>query len=186
MKRSWLTALIVLAIGFGLLLVGVGCAKKEAMEKAEETKPPQVMPQQPPAPAPVSPQEEMKPEAPSIPGLADEIKAFEDKDIHFDFDKYDLTPEDIEILNSKASFLKAHPDLKIQIEGNCDERGTIEYNIALGDRRAKAAQNFLVEVGIDKERISTISYGKEKPLDPGNNEEAWAKNRRDHFVIMNK
>ncbi|HVN71737.1 MAG TPA: peptidoglycan-associated lipoprotein Pal [Desulfomonilia bacterium] len=115
-----------------------------------------------------------------------EIKTFEDKDIHFNFDKYDLNPEDAKILNDKASFLMAHSNLTIRIEGNCDERGTIEYNLALGDRRAKAAQNYLVELGIVKERITTISYGKERPLDPGHNEEAWAKNRRDHFVVVNK
>jgi peptidoglycan-associated lipoprotein len=118
--------------------------------------------------------------------IKDEIKTFENKDIHFDFDKYDLNSEDTKILNDKASFLMAHSNLKIRIEGNCDERGTTEYNIALGDRRAKAAQNYLVELGIAKDRISTISYGKERPLDPGHNEEAWAKNRRDHFVVVNK
>ena len=179
MRRSGLTTIVVLVIGLGFLIAG--CAKKEPMQKAEETKPPQVVTQ--PAPAPEPP----KMETPvSMPNLADEIKAFEDKDIHFNFDKYDLLPEDIDILNDKASFLKAHPDMKIRIEGNCDERGTIAYNIALGDRRAKAAQNYLVEQAIAKERISTISYGKERPLDPGHNEEAWAKNRRDHFVILNK
>ena len=179
MKRSWLTTLVVLVIGFGLLITG--CAKKEPMQKAEETKPPQVVTELAPAPEPP------KMETPvSMPNLADEMKAFEDKDIHFDFDRFDLKPEDIDILNDKASFLKAHPDLKIRIEGNCDERGTTEYNLALGDRRAKAAQDYLVEQAIAKERISTISYGKERPLDPGHNEEAWAKNRRDHFVITNK
>jgi peptidoglycan-associated lipoprotein len=180
MRRSWLTTLVMLAVGSAFLIVG--CAKKEPMEKAEEMKPPQMGTQSAPAPAPETP----KMETPvSMPNMADEIKAFEDKDIHFDFDRYSLSPEDIDLLNEKASFLKAHKDLKIRIEGNCDERGTIEYNIALGDRRAKAAQDYLVEQAIAKDRISTVSYGKEKPLDPGHNEEAWAKNRRDHFVITN-
>ena len=107
-------------------------------------------------------------------------------DIHFAFDKFDLTSKSMEILDHKVSFLKANPDLAIRIEGNCDERGTTEYNLALGDRRAKSAQSYLVEQGIATERISIISYGKERPLDPGHNEKAWAKNRRDHFVVVNK
>jgi peptidoglycan-associated lipoprotein len=74
----------------------------------------------------------------------------------------------------------------VLIEGHCDERGTTEYNLALGERRAKEAKKYFVELGIDGKRIKTISYGKERPLDPGNNEEAWAKNRRDHFVVTPK
>ena len=182
MRKPWVTAIVVLVAGIGLLVAG--CAKKEPVQQAEETKAPQVATQ--PAPAPEQPKEEMKPAAPPMPGLTDEIKAFEDKDIHFDFDKSVLTPDDIELLNGKTSFLKDHPDLTIRIEGNCDERGTVEYNLALGDRRAKAAQDYLVERGIAQNRITTISYGKERPLDPGHNEEAWAKNRRDHFVVTNK
>lgn len=181
MKRSCLTTIIVLVIGFGLLISG--CAKKGPIQKAEETRPPQVATQPSSAPAPEPPKAEL---LASPPNIASEIKIFEDKDIHFNFDMYNLRPEDIEILNDKVSFLKANPGKNTRIEGNCDERGTIEYNIALGDRRAKAAQNYLVEVGIDKDRISILSYGKEKPLDPAHNEEAWAKNRRDHFVILNK
>ena len=179
MQRSW--AKVILIFFVGLAFVTVGCAKKNIVEKTE-TKPPQPAAQTAPAPAPP----QMKSEAASMAGLSAMIKEFEDRDIHFDFDKYDLRPEDIKILDEKASFLKAHPDLNIRIEGNCDERGTIEYNLALGDRRAKAAQKYLYDVGIDKGRITTISYGKERPLDPGHNEEAWAKNRRDHFVVTNK
>ncbi|HPI93758.1 MAG TPA: peptidoglycan-associated lipoprotein Pal [Deltaproteobacteria bacterium] len=181
MRKTWLI-LVVLVIGFGFL--AAGCAKKEPMEKAAETTPPQVTAQ--PAPAPEQPEEEMKPEAPVMPGPAVDRASFEEKDIHFDFDKFDLKPEDIGILDEKASFLEANPGIKIRIEGNCDERGTTAYNLALGDRRAKAAQDYLVEVGIEQDRISIISYGKERPLDPGHNEEAWAKNRRDHFVVLNK
>ena len=76
--------------------------------------------------------------------------------------------------------------MKIQIEGHCDERGTIEYNLALGERRANSAKNYLISLGISPDRISTISYGEEKPLDPGHNEEAWAKNRRAHTIIPSK
>ena len=104
-------------------------------------------------------------------------------DIHFDFDKYNLTSEDRAILKKDAAWLAKHEKINIIIEGNCDERGTTEYNLALGQRRAEEAMKYLVELGIDKNRIKTISYGKERPLDPGHSEGAWAKNRRDDFVI---
>jgi peptidoglycan-associated lipoprotein len=104
------------------------------------------------------------------------------KDIHFDFDRYDIHPEDRRILSSHADFLFKNKNVKLVIEGNCDERGTAEYNLALGNRRAKEAMNYLVNLGIDPKKIKTISYGKERPIDTSHNEEAWAKNRRDHFV----
>jgi len=105
------------------------------------------------------------------------------QDIYFDFDKYNIRPGDAEILKKNAEWLKANPG-KVRIEGNCDERGTIEYNLALGQRRADSAKNYLVNLGVDKSRLETISYGKEKPVDPGHNEAAWAKNRRDHFETV--
>jgi peptidoglycan-associated lipoprotein len=79
-----------------------------------------------------------------------------------------------------------YPRVKIQVEGHCDERGTNEYNLALGERRANAAKKYLVSLGVSTDRISSISYGEEKPLDAGHNEEAWSKNRRGHFVILSK
>ena len=90
------------------------------------------------------------------------------------------------ILKENAELLKKYPKVKIQIEGHCDERGTNEYNLALGERRANSTKNYLVSLGISPDRISTISYGEEKPLDPGHNEEAWAKNRRAHTIITAK
>ncbi len=108
------------------------------------------------------------------------------KDIHFDFDKYDIRPGDAEILKANAALLMKQPTVKIQIEGHCDERGTTEYNLALGERRANSAKKYLISLGMTADRISTISYGKEKSLDPGHNEEAWAKNRRDHFILLSK
>ena len=108
------------------------------------------------------------------------------KDIHFDFDKYDISRKDEEILNENAAFLKKNPKMKIQIEGHCDERGSSEYNLALGERRANATKRYLASLGITSDRISTISYGEERPLDTGHNEEAWAKNRRAHFVVLSK
>ena len=121
------------------------------------------------------------------PGIAGEV--FESsllKDIHFDFDKYDIRPRDAEILKENAALLMKYPKVKIQVEGHCDERGTNEYNLALGERRANAAKKYLLSLGITTDQISSISYGEEKPLETGHNEEAWAKNRRGHFIILSK
>lgn len=108
---------------------------------------------------------------------------FQNEDIHFEFDKSRLLLEAQDILRHKAKWLMAHPNVSAIIEGHCDERGTNEYNMALGDRRAGSAKAFLTDLGIAPQRLTTISYGEEKPFDPGHNEEAWAKNRRGHFVI---
>ncbi|MDY6857153.1 MAG: peptidoglycan-associated lipoprotein Pal [Thermodesulfobacteriota bacterium] len=108
---------------------------------------------------------------------------FENVDIHFDFDEFSLTAEAREILAKKASWLLDHPDIKVDIEGHCDERGTNEYNLALGERRANSAEKYLVAAGVEARRISTISYGEERPLDTGHNETAWEKNRRVHLRI---
>ncbi len=108
------------------------------------------------------------------------------KDIHFEYDQYEIRRGDEEILRENAAFLKKNPQMKIQIEGHCDERGTSEYNLALGERRANSTKRYLVSLGIASDRISTISFGKERPSDPGHNEEAWAKNRRAHIVVLSK
>ena len=112
-----------------------------------------------------------------------EKEKFLNEDIHFEFDQSRLLPEAKEILTDKAKWLRAHPDVSAVIEGHCDERGTNEYNMALGDRRSQSAKSFLVDMGIPSGRLTTISYGEEKPVDPRHDEEAWAKNRRAHFVI---
>jgi peptidoglycan-associated lipoprotein len=108
---------------------------------------------------------------------------FMNEDIYFDFDRSDLKPETQEILKRKAEWLRKNPGESVIIEGHCDERGTNEYNLALGDRRAQSAMNFLNDLGIAKSRLITISYGEERPADPRHNETAWSKNRRDHFVL---
>lgn len=121
------------------------------------------------------------------PGIEGEV--FESKllkDIHFDFDKYDVRPVDEAVLKENAVFLKNNPKMKIQIEGHCDERGTVEYNLALGERRANNTKKYLVFLGIPSDRISAISFGKERPLDKGHHEEAWARNRRAHIVVLSK
>ena len=108
---------------------------------------------------------------------------FENEDVFFEFDSASLTAEAQEILRAKAEWLRANPGVRVLIEGHCDERGTNEYNLALGDRRAYSSKAFLTDLGIDDTRISTISYGEERPIASGASEEAWAKNRRAHFVI---
>lgn len=107
---------------------------------------------------------------------------FVNEDVHFEFDKSTLLPGAREILKEKAEWLFMETGVSVTIEGHCDERGTNEYNLALGDRRAESAKRFLVDLGISARRITTVSYGEERPLDSGHNEEAWAKNRRAHFV----
>jgi peptidoglycan-associated lipoprotein len=125
--------------------------------------------------------------AKKTPGIAGEVFESEMiKDIHFDFDKYNIRPNDAEILKENSALLMKYTTMKFQIEGHCDERGTDEYNLALGERRANSTKNYLISLGIDASRISTISYGEENPLDPGKSEEAWSKNRRAHFVVLSK
>jgi len=115
--------------------------------------------------------------------LRREIQEFESERIYFDFDRSNLKPEAQTNLKRKAEWLRANIQFSIVIEGNCDERGTSEYNLALGERRANAAKTFLTSMGVSEIRISAISYGEERPADPGHNEEAWAKNRRDEFKV---
>jgi peptidoglycan-associated lipoprotein len=101
--------------------------------------------------------------------------------VHFDFDKAIIRPEDARVLDQKIPILEANPRVRIRVAGSCDERGSDEYNLALGNRRAIVAKQYLTSHGIDATRIETVSYGKERPIDPGHNEEAWAKNRNDQF-----
>jgi peptidoglycan-associated lipoprotein len=104
------------------------------------------------------------------------------KDISFNFDKSNVRPGDAKILDASAAYLKANPDQLVLIEGHCDERGTNEYNLTLGERRAKAAMSYLVSQGIDASRITLISYGKERPVCTAKAEACYARNRRDHFL----
>jgi peptidoglycan-associated lipoprotein len=103
--------------------------------------------------------------------------------LHFDYNKSDLKAPDLTLLQQKLAIMQAQPQMTVQIAGNCDERGSVEYNMALGQRRAAAAMRWLTAHGISADRITIVSYGEERPLDPGHDEEAWAKNRRDDFVV---
>ncbi len=112
-----------------------------------------------------------------------ERTVFQNEDIHFEFDSIILSPQAQEILRKKGQWLRENPTVAVTIEGHCDNRGTNEYNLALGDRRAYSAKMFLIDLGIEESRLQTLSFGEERPLDPMETEEAWAKNRRAHFVI---
>ena len=159
-----LVALITVALG------GCGCFQHQMKGETEAPKAPAAV---------VAPEE--KPVVPvakeTAPGAVVILK-----DINFDFDKYYIRQNDAAILKEDAAWFSANPGKKVRVEGHCDERGTVEYNLALGQKRADSAKNFLVNIGIDGKAIDTVSYGKEKPLDPGHNEGAWAKNRRAQFV----
>jgi peptidoglycan-associated lipoprotein len=105
------------------------------------------------------------------------------QDVHFDFDKYDIRPDAAKLLDANAAWLRDNRGHLLLVEGHCDERGTVEYNLALGERRAKATQNYLASHGVDTARISIVSYGKERPQCAESTEACWAKNRRAHFLV---
>lgn len=160
----------------------------------EERKPPaveeKVIVEEKAAPAKPMPPEEVAKveEKPAIEKVeVDRLKKlFLEEHVHFDFDKFNIKDSEKPKLERKAEWLKEHPDVKVVIEGHCDERGTNEYNLALGQRRADSTKNYLVRLGIDPGRLFTVSYGEEMPLDPRHNEEAWAKNRRAQFKIKSE
>ena len=159
-----------------LTFLFVGCAKEEPPPPTAEAQPRPAAPPPPPPPPMTTP-----PPGPSISQQA--FQEFQNQDLYFDFDKYDLRTDARTTLDRKASFLNQNSSVRVQVEGHCDERGTNEYNMALGERRANAAKQYLTTAGISAGRLSTISYGEERPLDPGHTETAWARNRRAHFVI---
>jgi peptidoglycan-associated lipoprotein len=181
---SWKWAMLALSIA---ALISAGCAKKQTV-KSEGTQAPAAAPA-PVAEAPVKeapPPVAVAPAAPPAesPGVAvTEEKISQFDDVRFDFDKSVVKEEGRKTCGVVADYMKKHPKAKMLIEGHCDERGTAEYNMALGERRATAVMNYLVSLGVPKAALSTVSFGKEKPLDPGHNEAAWAKNRRAHFDL---
>ena len=168
--RKLMVVLVVLAFACGTMLMMSSCAKKQ-IGTGEAA----------PAAAPSAPAAA----APSTAGVdkAQDVRAFEAEGIYFDFDKAEIKADAKAILEKKAAWLRANPSYNVKIEGNCDDRGTNEYNLALGDRRAKAAQKFLNALGIGMNRMSTISYGEEKPACTEKNEKCWSKNRRDDFKL---
>ena len=187
-KKSLVITVLILCIG----LVMMGCPKKTVMKEEPSVKKEEAAKSEAERAAKeketaTKEQFEKSLVAERTPGIEGQV--FESsmlKDIHFNFDKYDIRPGDAAILKENAALLKKFPSVKIQIEGHCDDRGTVEYNLALGERRANRTKDYLVSLGISTARISTISYGKEKPLDPGHSEEAWATNRRAHTIVTAK
>jgi peptidoglycan-associated lipoprotein len=188
------SALIVVMIVLGVL---GGCHKNKP-PVARPTPPPPVDPgttvvNRPPAPP--TPVAEPQPVPPEPTLSSDDLAAKDIDDINknspfqpvfFALDQYDVDAAGQQALNGNLEILKKYPSWVITIEGHADERGTAEYNLALGERRALAARNYLVSLGVPADRLRTVSYGKEFPFDPGHTEAAWAKNRRAHFVVTTK
>jgi len=127
----------------------------------------------------------MQPTGPVPGSQADFIASVMSDTVNFDTDRYNIDAADQGVLQSQAQWLARYPSKSITIEGHCDERGTRDYNIALGERRANAAKNYLVSLGIDPGRVTTVSYGKERPLAIGSDEDSWARNRRAVTVTVN-
>ncbi len=187
MKKRIGMAVFVLFLVPGLLFTA-GCSKKQV--KPDETVPAIETGQG--QGSGLSAEEEARRRALEEQRLAEERRrqqeagaraAFGENDIYFDFDDSTLTPTAQAVLREKAAFMNAYPEIEVIIEGHCDERGTNEYNMALGERRAESAKRFLMNLGISGSRMTTISYGEEKPAALGHDEESWARNRRAHFEI---
>jgi peptidoglycan-associated lipoprotein len=185
MKEMKKTMIVFLVLTFACasLLVIASCAKKVGTVEPTQPPPSTMGPAQAPAPEQPTPQPMPGPKTGEEGMLKEAMAAFESTSIYFDFDKSDIKAEAKPVLEKKAEFLRANPSFKVRIEGNCDERGTKEYNMALGDRRAKAAMKYLNALGISADRISTISYGEERPVCTEANEACWSKNRRDDFRL---
>lgn len=151
-----------------VLALAVGCSSKKKVDETQTV-----------------PSQQIDSEAMSFdPSGSDSGRISGLNTIHFEYDRSTLTSSAKKELADNAAWIKSNPKTNIQIEGHCDNRGTIEYNLALGERRAQAVKNYLVGLGITADRLSVISYGEEKPLVEGDSEEAWAKNRRANFVPM--
>jgi peptidoglycan-associated lipoprotein len=118
------------------------------------------------------------------PGSAQDFIINAGDRVYFDYDSFEIRPDAVPVLGAQASWLQRYPGVRIRIEGNADERGTREYNFALGARRAQAVADYLASRGVNRARISTVSYGKERPIDPGTGEQAWARNRNGHTSIV--
>jgi peptidoglycan-associated lipoprotein len=188
MKKRASFGWIVLAIACASLLLLTSCAKKQVgVAEADVKESPAAATQKAPAVSDEAAAEAERKRQAELEALRQkqlEVEAFESVNIYFDFDRSEIKPKAQVTLKNKARWLKDNPGYSVRIEGHCDERGTNEYNLALGERRAKAAADFLVSLGISPNRIRTISYGEERPADPRSNEEAWAKNRRDEFKLF--
>ena len=181
--------------GFALLILAlilVGCAKRPQLVQAQAPAPtgaavtepaaPVVSPQPAVPRAPEPPPTSSTPAAPMPPPVKEFTEVVALQDIYFDFDRYDIRPDAVSTLAANVDWMKSNPGALILIEGHCDERGTNEYNLALGDRRAKSTMDSLVAQGVAADRITIISYGEERPVCAEHTETCWSKNRRAHFL----
>ena len=186
MKKTFVLVSLVLLV-FGLILAG--CPSRKVVQPEIEQRPTVTPKETTQKAAEVKPEEKITEQRfAKIETKEETPKYIEERglfgDIQFDYDKYDIRPAAKPILQNVASWLIKNTSAKILVEGHCDERGTNEYNLALGDRRAKAARDYLIALGIASNRIEMLSYGEEKPLCKESAEACWAKNRRVHFVIL--
>ena len=178
-KNLWIGLVMLFLIP--VFLFTVSCAQQEVKDTAEETATePEKVPEETATEATQEVTADMSGEERAIIAARN---MFLSEDVYFEFDKSTLDSMSQDILSRKADWMRDNSDVVMSIEGHCDERGTNEYNLALGERRAESVKSFLVDLGIDAYRISTVSYGEERPVDTGHNEEAWAKNRRAHCLI---
>jgi peptidoglycan-associated lipoprotein len=195
--ESTMTAARTIAtlIASAALVTAVACGKKTPpVARPAPPPPPPAAGTLPPPPAPPEPAREpvsvpaepVRDDAISSASLDDLNKNSPLKPVYFELDSADLTAANQKALDENAALLKRYPSWSVTVEGHCDERGTAEYNLALGERRAIAARAYLVSLGIAADRLRTVSYGKEFPFDPGHDEAAFTKNRRAHFVITSK
>ena len=178
----------------GILVIVAACGPKKPPVAKPTTPPPADPSSAARPPEPPTPVTEPQP-VPAEPAAADDLSSRDLDDINknspfqplfFGYDLAEISPEGQQVLNANGEIMKKYPTWVITIEGHADERGTAEYNLALGERRALAARNYLVSLGIPADRLRTVSYGKEFPFDPARTEEAYEKNRRAHFVVTSK
>ncbi len=183
-----LTGLVVASLAL------VACAPKKPPVARPLPPPPATTPEAPPPPAPAAPVAETPVlTAPPVAEDSMAVRSIDDLNrdsplrvVYYDYDSAELSAEARAALDANAALLKKYPTWTVTIEGHCDERGTAEYNLALGERRAGSAQAYLLALGIPASRVKIVSYGREFPFDPDHDEESWAKNRRAHFVITGK
>jgi len=175
MRRSSRTPSLLIAALVALVLMAPGCSSRKKVSGGAEPPPP-------PSTEDNSTGSTETPPPPSTTPGGEETTSANLRDAFFDFDDASLREDAKAALDGNAKFLEGRSGQNVVIEGHCDERGSVEYNLALGEKRARAAKEYLTAYGINAARITTISYGKERPFDPGHSEEAWAQNRRAHFV----
>lgn len=174
-----------------IFLFAAGCAKTAKKPEAElykmpETKAPEKAVERPPMEVkePLTEEQIARVETAAVPEIYKEKGGITFEDVHFDYDRYEIKAEDIAVLKSISDWMLKNPSKRLLIEGHCDERGTGEYNLALGDRRATSVKNYLSAAGVAPSRILTVSFGEEKPLCMEQDERCWFANRRAHFMII--